>query len=85
MARVVDPRSDRPVYKQIADRLRSAIGDGVYAPGDLLPSEHELAAKYGVDMPIVNEMYAVLVHGASAAAAYHGLLLRKPGREIDYA
>jgi glycerol-3-phosphate dehydrogenase (NAD(P)+) len=46
---------------------------------------HELAARYGVDMPIVNEMYAVLVHGASAEAAYHGLLLRKPGREVDFA
>lgn len=57
------------------------VAEGIKA----VPVVHELAAKYGVDMPIVNEMHAVLVHGASAAAAYHGLLLRKPGREIDYA
>ena len=57
------------------------VAEGVTA----VPVVRELAAKYGVDMPIVNEMYAVLVHGASAEAAYHGLLLRKPGREVDFA
>lgn len=57
------------------------VAEGVKA----VPVVHELAAKYGVDMPIVNEMHAVLVHGASAEAAYRGLLLRKPGREVDFA
>jgi glycerol-3-phosphate dehydrogenase (NAD(P)+) len=57
------------------------VAEGIKA----VPAVHELAGRYGVDMPIVNEMYAVVVHGASAEAAYHGLLLRKPGREVDFA
>ena len=72
MARVVDPRSDRPVYKQIADRLRSAIGDGVYAPGDLLPSEHELAAKYGVARGTARQAI-MLLRNEGLIDAVHGL------------
>jgi glycerol-3-phosphate dehydrogenase (NAD(P)+) len=41
----------------------------------------ELAARYGVEMPIVNEMDAVVMHGRSAGEAYAGLLQRKVGRE----
>ncbi|HEV8299071.1 MAG TPA: NAD(P)H-dependent glycerol-3-phosphate dehydrogenase [Acidimicrobiales bacterium] len=41
----------------------------------------QLAERYGVDMPIVNEMYEVVVHGRSATDAYRGLLQRKVGRE----
>jgi hypothetical protein len=48
VAGVVDPRGDRPVYRQIADLLRSAIATGVLGPGEQVPSEHELAAEHGV-------------------------------------
>ena len=40
--------SELPQYKQIYEDLRSHIADGVYVPGDLLPSENELCAKYKV-------------------------------------
>lgn len=33
---------DLPQYKQIYEHLRSQIADGIYVPGDLLPSENEL-------------------------------------------
>jgi GntR family transcriptional regulator len=69
---VVDPRSRRPVYKQIADRLRSAIGDGVYAPGDLLPSEHELAAQYGVARGTARQAL-MLLRNEGLIDAVHGL------------
>jgi len=79
VARVVDARSDRPVYKQIADRLRSAIGDGVYAPGDLVPSEHELAVEYGVARGTARQAI-VLLRNEGLIDAVHGLgcFVREP-------
>lgn len=48
MVVAIDPTSDRPVFKQIADRLRTAIHSGGVAPGARLPSEQELIDTYGV-------------------------------------
>ncbi len=56
------------------------VAEGVKA----VPVVYELAEQYGVELPIVSEMYEVIVRGASAADAYRGLLMRKPGREVDY-
>ena len=72
MVRVVDARSSRPVYKQIADRLRSAINDGVYKPGELLPSEHELAAEYGVARGTARQAI-MLLRNEGLIDAVHGL------------
>ena len=79
MARVLDPRSGRPVYKQIADRLRSAISDGVYKPGDLLPSEHELVAEYGVARGTARQAI-MLLRNEGLIDAVHGLgcFVREP-------
>lgn len=35
----------------VAGELRSALGSGTYAPGERLPTEHELAERYGVSRP----------------------------------
>jgi GntR family transcriptional regulator len=35
----------------VAAELRTALGSGVFAPGDRLPTEHELAERYGVSRP----------------------------------
>jgi GntR family transcriptional regulator len=48
LSEAIDPASDRAVYKQIADHLRAAIGQGKLAEGDQLPSEAQLMAHYGV-------------------------------------
>lgn len=40
--------SDLPQYKQIYEDLRAQIAEGVYVPGDLLPSEYTLCEMYGV-------------------------------------
>jgi glycerol-3-phosphate dehydrogenase (NAD(P)+) len=42
----------------------------------------ELAERYGVDMPIACEVYAVVHEGRSAADAYRGLLRREIGSEL---
>ena len=38
----------RARYQQIADELREAIRQGVYEPGDRLPSHPDLSKQYGV-------------------------------------
>ena len=48
MPRLIDPKSDRPLYRQIADQLRTAIREGRYAEGTPLPSETQLAEMYDV-------------------------------------
>jgi GntR family transcriptional regulator len=76
---VVDPRSDRPVYKQIADRLRVAITSGAYEPGELLPSEHELSAEYGVARGTARQAI-MLLRNEGLIDAVHGLgcFVREP-------
>lgn len=48
MSVAIDPKSDRPVFKQIADRLRAAIASGELVVGGRLPSEQALMDTYGV-------------------------------------
>jgi glycerol-3-phosphate dehydrogenase (NAD(P)+) len=42
----------------------------------------EVSERYGVDMPIAGEVYAVVHEGRTAAAAYRGLLRREVGSEL---
>jgi len=43
------------ISKQIAEQLRNAIVDGHFKIGDRLPTEDELAQRYGVSRPSVRE------------------------------
>lgn len=52
-----EPRSR---YQQVANDLRTAIQRGVYAAGDKLPSQPELARKYGLNQTSINRAIAVL-------------------------
>ncbi|MGH8896882.1 MAG: GntR family transcriptional regulator [Egibacteraceae bacterium] len=56
----IDPRSDRPVYHQIADELRDRILARALAPGEKLPSETELVAAYGTTRTTVRQALRVL-------------------------
>jgi GntR family transcriptional regulator len=67
----LDPASDRPVYKQIADHLRAAIERGRLREGDQLPSEAQLMEHYGVArMTIRNAMR--LLQDEGLVTAEHG-------------
>lgn len=46
--RRLDPNSDRPPYRQVADALREAITAGEYPPGGPIPSRAELVAHFGI-------------------------------------
>jgi GntR family transcriptional regulator len=56
----VSVESPRPQYRQIADLLRDAIDRGEHPPGSLLPSEPQLAERYGVNRLTVNRAMTIL-------------------------
>src|SRR6266568_2200365 len=67
----VDPASDRPVYKQIADHLPEAIARVRLHEGEQLPSEAQLMDYYGVArMTIRNAMR--LLQDEGLVTAEHG-------------
>jgi GntR family transcriptional regulator len=71
MARGVDPMSDRPVYRQIADVLRGRIESGDLAAGARLPSESALMNDFDVSGGTVRQAVAVL-RGEGLVLAEHG-------------
>lgn len=50
----------RPLYAQIQSLITGRIADGAWKPGDLLPTEHELAAEYGVSQGTVRKALIAL-------------------------
>ncbi len=49
------PIPRRKLYQEVVDRLTARISEGVYAPGDKLPSERELMSLFGVGRPAIRE------------------------------
>ena len=47
-------------YRQVADELRAAIKRGEYPTGALLPSQPDLARRYGLNQTSINRAIAVL-------------------------
>jgi GntR family transcriptional regulator len=75
---VINHRSDRPAYQQIADVLRERIRDGVYAAGSKVPSETELLAEFGVTRQTVRRGLAVLAReGLTEASRGRGVFVRQ--------
>jgi multiple sugar transport system substrate-binding protein len=65
---VIDPSQPLPVYVQLKTLLLENIIGGRYAPGERLPTEHELCALYGISR--------TPVHRALAELAEEGAILR---------
>src|SRR3954449_5070932 len=62
----------RPLYRQVRDTLVRRIADGVWRPGQLLPSEPELAVDLGVSQGTVRK--------ALDEMAAENLVIRRQGR-----
>jgi GntR family transcriptional regulator len=56
----LDRSSFVPLYYQLQELLKERIESGVWAPGDVLPSEPELARKLGVSRVVVRQALAIL-------------------------
>jgi DNA-binding GntR family transcriptional regulator len=68
LTQAIDPGSDRPVYKQIADHLREAIARRELPEGEQLPSEAQLMEHYGVArMTIRNALRLLQDEGLTTA------------------
>jgi GntR family transcriptional repressor for pyruvate dehydrogenase complex len=76
-----------PLSAQIAQQLRRAIMDGQLAPGDELPTEHELVEEFGVSRATVREALGalraegLLVGAGAPARAVVASDLDRPARE----
>lgn len=68
---MLNPQSPLPLYHQLADRLTAMIRAGEYEDGARIPSEHQLAATYGIGRPTVRQAIDVLVR--------RGMLVRRRG------
>lgn len=44
----MNPNSQIPLYRQVAEALLRTLNDGTYRPGDKIPSEDKLCETYGV-------------------------------------
>src|SRR6516162_2354829 len=77
LTQVIDPASDRAVYKQIADHLREAIGRSRLREGEQLPSEAQLMEHYGVArMTIRNALRVLQDEGLTTAEHGRGVYVR---------
>ena len=64
--------ADEPLHGQVRRRIYDEIVGGVYAPGDRLPTEKEIAEKFGVSL--------APVRAALGQLAQSGLIERTQGR-----
>jgi DNA-binding GntR family transcriptional regulator len=60
-----------PKYKQVQNALHNLIISGVYKAGDLLPTEHELSAQFGITR--------MTIRNALKSLEDDGLIARKQG------
>ncbi len=63
-----------PIYLQVREVVRTKIEEGEYAPGTAIPSENELAERYGIHRQTVRSAIDALVH--------EGLLKRVAGKGV---
>src|SRR6266704_570756 len=77
LMQVIDPASDRAVYRQIADHLRDAISRSRLREGAQLPSEAQLMEHYGVArMTIRNALRVLQDEGLVVAEHGRGVYVR---------
>lgn len=50
-----------PIYRQLADRLREMILEGVYRNGDALPSVRQIASEHRINPITVSKSFQILV------------------------
>ena len=72
------------IWKSIADNLAAEIAEGHYHPGDRLPTEAELAARFGVNRHTVRHALSALAE-AGTVRSRRGAGVFVAARPTDYA
>jgi GntR family transcriptional regulator len=54
---IIDPRSSKPIYRQIVEQTRDAIDAGIYRAGEALPSQRALATEIRVNPNTIQKAY----------------------------
>lgn len=67
----IDRDSPIPIYHQIKTLICESIANGVWQPGDRIPTEHELCQMYDISRSPVRQALSEL--------AREGILIRRPG------
>ncbi len=81
---MLNPDSPIPLYHQICEQLQSRIREGVYPPGQMIPSETVLAKSYGVGRPTVRQAMDILVQkGLIQRKRGAGTFVKEPSPQID--
>lgn len=69
---IFDRESGIPVYRQLAEYLKTQIANGVYKPGDVLPSEADLIRDFNISRTTVRLAFGLVTNA--------GLIRREQGR-----
>lgn len=81
---MLNPDSPIPLYHQLAEQLESRIRDGVYNPGQAIPSENALAKTFGIGRPTVRQAMDLLVQkGLILKKRGSGTFVKQPPQQID--
>ena len=84
MTRRIDPDSAIPIYYQLKQFLLDEIARGVYAPGDRLPTEHELCELYSISRTPANHALSELAaEGVIVRARRRGTFVNPDWRADD--
>jgi DNA-binding GntR family transcriptional regulator len=51
-----------PQYRRLYEILREQVNDGIFKPGDILPSENDLCAQHGITRPTVRHALDALLN-----------------------
>lgn len=73
-----------PLWSSIADTLRAEIAEGLYRPGDKLPTEAELSARFGVNRHTVRHALTALAQDGTIHSR-RGAGVFVTARPTDYA
>ncbi len=56
----IDYKSRTPIYEQLVTRIRTLALDGVFAPGEKIPSVRQLSGELGINPNTVQRAYNTL-------------------------
>ena len=73
-----------PLHISISEKLRDQIASGVYAPGEKLPSEHQMMAAFGVSRITVRQAIANLVNQGLAQSKQGKGVFVTPQTKVAY-